>query len=179
MARPEILTERQGDAPAVRQINELAFPDPLEADLVDALRGTEEIISLVATIDDRVLGHIMFTTVRVTPADPALRVAGLGPMAVHPAFQRQGIGGALIRAGLDACRQRGYGAVVVVGHPEYYPRFGFMPAHWLGLKYEHDDVPEQAFMVLELTPGVLTGAPAVVRYRREFTTVEESHETHG
>lgn len=163
-----IRAERADDADAVREVNEQAFAGPLEARIVDALRGISDSISLVATVDGRVVGHILFTPVSIDPP-PRVRVAGLAPMAVRPEFQRLGVGAALVAAGLDACRSHGYSAVVVVGHPEYYPRFGFAPAHTRGLRYA-DDVPPEAFMVLEFEPGVLPSNGGVVLYRPEFST---------
>src|SRR5512134_1693331 len=99
---------------------------------------------------DQVVGHILFTPVSLEPPVP-VRIAGLAPMAVRPEHQRSGIGGQLIRAGLDACRGNGYSAVVVLGHPEYYPRFGFAPGHTFGLVCEFPCPPE-AFMAIELVP---------------------------
>lgn len=167
MIRPE----HAGDLDAIRDVNDRAFEGTLEGRIVDALRPSGEMISLVATAADHVVGHIAFTPVTVEPSTPAVRVAGLGPMAVLPEFQRRGIGGQLVRAGLDACRRSGYGAVVVVGHPDYYPRFGFVPAHTRGLKYEAP-VPDDVFMVLGLEPEAIARVSGVVRYRPEFSTVE-------
>ena len=161
-----IRLEEPRDAADVSDTNEQAFGTPLEARLVDALRGAPGSLSLVATIEDRVVGHILFTPVTIDP--PAtVRVAGLAPMSVRPMYQRQGVGSRLVRAGLEGCRQRGYTAVVVVGHPEYYPRFGFVPAHTKGLDCEFP-VPPEAFMVVELEERALTGSSGVVRYRPEF-----------
>jgi putative acetyltransferase len=158
--------EQAGDEPAIRETNELAFGGPLEARLVDALRGSADYLSLVATIEDRVVGHILFTPVAIEP--PAdRRIAGLAPMAVRPEHQRSGIGGQLIRAGLEACRRAGYSAVVVLGHPDYYPRFGFVPAHTFGLTCEFPSPPE-AFMALELERDALSGLRGMVRYLPEF-----------
>ena len=89
-------------------------------------------------------------------------------MAVLPEYQRHGIGSQLVRAGLDACRAQGHGLVVVIGHPTFYPKFGFVPASTTCLEYEHAVRPE-AFMVLELQAGALAHARGVVRYRPEFT----------
>ncbi|HJR60884.1 MAG TPA: GNAT family N-acetyltransferase [Vicinamibacterales bacterium] len=166
MTNVSIRPEEPHDAADVRETNEQAFGTQLEARLVDALRGSPGSISLVATVDGRVVGHILFTPVTI---DPPLsrRVAGLAPMAVRPTYQRQGVGSRLVRAGLHECRRHGYAAVVLVGHPEYYPRFGFVPGHTHGLQCEFPAPPE-AFMVLELDAGALRGAAGVVRYRREF-----------
>lgn len=163
-----IRPEREHDAVDVREVNERAFGGDLEARIVDALRGSDGSISLVATLDGRVVGHILFTPVTIEPPETRIRVAGLAPMAVRPEFQRTGIGSALVRAGLDECRRHGYAAVVVVGHPEYYPRFGFVQAHTRNLRYV-DEVPREAFMAIELEPGALPAGGGVVRYRPEFS----------
>jgi putative acetyltransferase len=164
-----IRPERPPDADAVRIVNERAFGQPTEAALVDALRGVAGAISLVATIGARIVGHILFTPVQVG-AGPTVPAIGLAPMAVLPEYQRQGIGSQLALAGLDACRSRGHGVVVVVGHPTFYPRFGFVPASTAGLECEYD-VPAEAFMVLELRPGALALTRGIVRYRPEFSAV--------
>ena len=161
--------ERPDDAAGIRETNELAFESPLEADLVDALRGSVDYLSLVATIDEQIVGHILFTPVRVEPP-VAVRIAGLAPMAVRPEHQRSGVGGQLIRGGLEKCRTHGYVAVVVLGHPEYYPKFGFVPAHTFGLSCEFPSPPE-AFMALELVSGSLPRRSGLVRYLPEFATV--------
>ena len=158
--------EQPHDAAGVAETNEQAFDTPLEARLVDALRDSPDSISLVATERDRVIGHILFTPVTIDPP-VRVRVAGLGPMSVRPEYQRQGVGGHLVRTGLEECRQRGYAAVVLVGHPAYYPRFGFEPAHRHGLACEFP-VPQEAFMALELDAGALRGVTGIVRYRPEF-----------
>jgi len=161
--------ERSGDEPGIHETNELAFGEPLEARLVDALRETPDYLSLVATIDERAVGHILFTPVTIEPATDR-RIAGLAPMAVRPEHQRSGIGGQLIRAGLEECRRIGYSAVVVLGHPEYYPRFGFVPAHTFGLTCEFPSPPE-AFMAIELERGALKGTAGVVHYLPQFADV--------
>jgi len=163
--------EQPGDADGVRDTNAQAFGEPLEARLVDALRSASDYLSLVATIDDRVVGHILFTPVTIEPPVDR-RIAGLAPMAVRPEYQRAGIGGQLIRAGLEQCRRNGYSAVVVLGHPEYYPRFGFIPAHTFGLTCEFPSTPE-AFMALELEANALNGIRGLVRYHPEFASLED------
>lgn len=105
-----------------------------------------------------------------SPDQPhSLPLAALGPVAVAPARQRQGIGGQLIAAGLEFCRAAGYDLAIVLGHREYYPRFGFRPAAPLGIRWEHG--AEAHFMVLELRPGALAGVSGVARYRPEFDGV--------
>jgi putative acetyltransferase len=165
---PQILIrlEAPGDQDAVREINEQAFGSPVEARIVDALRDSAGSISLVATNGERVVGHILFTPVSIDPP-ASVRIAGLAPMAVRPDSQRAGIGSRLVRAGLDECRRHGYSAVVVLGYPDYYPRFGFVPAHARELRCEFPCPPE-AFMALELETGALTGHRGLIRYRPEF-----------
>jgi putative acetyltransferase len=167
--------EEPRDVDGVRIVHERAFDGPVEAAIVDALRGSPEAVSLVAAAGDRIVGHILFSPVRIDGARLETVVFGLGPVAVLPELQRQGIGSQLVRAGLDLCRSLGHDAVVVVGHPEYYPRFGFAPADTRGLRYEHT-VPREAFMVLELRTGSLPLSGGVVRYRPEFSTaVGDTH----
>lgn len=161
-----IRLEAPGDAASIHATNEAAFDTPLEATIVDALRGTPDSISLVATSDAVVVGHILFTPATVEPP-VRIRLAALAPMAVRPDHQRQGIGGRLIEAGLAECRRFGYSAVVLVGHPEYYPRFGFEPAHRKGLACGFEVAPE-AFMAIELEPNALAGVHGIVRFRPEF-----------
>jgi|SRR5688572_29422791 len=169
MTAVAIRLEAPRDGDGVRETNELAFGAPLEARLVDALRGCDGYLSLVATLDERVVGHILFTPVSLEPPVDR-RITGLAPMAVRPEHQRSGIGGQLIRAGLEECRRNGYEAVVVLGHPEYYPRFGFVPAHTFGLTCEFPSPPE-AFMAIELEDRALSGFVGVVRYLPQFAEV--------
>jgi len=165
-----IRPEARGDHARVRVVNVAAFETPAEADLVDALRiQARPLVSLVAEEDGAIAGHIMFSPVTL-PGHPALALMGLAPMAVEPARQRAGIGSALVRAGLEACRRLAAGAVVVLGHPDYYPRFGFVPGVRIGLGCEYD-VPAEAFMVLELRPGALRGATGRVQYHAAFASL--------
>lgn len=120
--------------------------------LVDALRNQAcPLVSLVAEDAGAIVGHIMFSPMSL-PDHPALKIMGLAPMAVAPQHQRKGIGSALIRNGLKQCRQLGFGAVVVLGHPRYYPRFGFLLAARFGIRCGYD-APEEAFMIVELQAG--------------------------
>ena len=162
--------EEERDWAAVHDLNAAAFASRAEADLVDVLRhGARPIVSLVADAGAAVVGHLMLSPVSL-PGHPALSIMGLGPMAVAPGRQRGGIGSALVRAGLAACAQLGVPAVVVLGHPEYYPRFGFAPAARFGIACEYE-APVEAFMLLELHPGVMQGVTGTVRYHAAFATV--------
>ncbi len=163
--------EESGDEEAVRYVNEQAFGRKPEADLVDKLRERGKVaLSLVALKDDRIAGHILFSPVIIGSAGKTPLTLGLGPMAVLPEFQRKGIGSLLVKTGLGECRKRGYDCVVVLGHPEYYPRFGFIPAGKYGIKCGYD-VPDEAFMLIELKKGVLSGCTGAVKYEPEFDEV--------
>lgn len=163
-----IRPQTPADAAAVREVNALAFGRSDEAALVERLRLSARVcLGLVAVDDREVVGHILFTPVPLHTARGVLTPRALAPMAVRPGRQRQGIGSALVRDGLTACRAEGCSLVVVVGHPRFYPRFGFVPARPLGLTSE-PAFPEEAFMVAELVPGALRGRRGVVRYGPEF-----------
>ena len=163
--------EALGDGPAVHRVNALAFERPNEARLVDALReAARPYISLVAMDGERVVGHILFTPVAVESASGTWTALGLAPMAVLPECQRRGIGSRLVREGLAACARQGHLVVVVLGHSNYYPRFGFVRAVTKGLRCEYP-VPDEAFMVAELLPAALAGRTGLVKYRPEFAGV--------
>jgi len=166
-----IREERPDDRDAIRAVNEAAFGTPAEADLVDALREqARPFISLVAEQNGQVVGHIAFSPLAL-PGRGGLRVMALAPMSVQPRRQRGGVGSALVRAGLEACQQLGIGAVVVLGHPAYYPRFGFAPASGFGIRSDYP-APDEAFMLLELVPGYLDGVSGTVKYHPAFDSVE-------
>lgn len=163
----EIRSETEADKAAVFDINAAAFPTDAEARLVDSLRDSaESYVSLVAVENQDVIGHIMFTAVKLEAFDK-LYLMGLAPMAVSPSLQRAGVGTELVKAGLQRCRALGVGAVAVLGHPEYYPRFGFRPSSQWGIKSEYD-VPEDVFMMLELSAGYLQGYQGIIRYNTAF-----------
>ncbi|WP_239014522.1 GNAT family N-acetyltransferase [Archangium violaceum] len=164
-------TEQPQDVEAVRHVNTLAFGRAAEAALVDALRAAGGVtLSLVAEVDGQLVGHILFSPVELDRNGDRDVAVGLAPMAVLPDHQRHGIGSKLIRAGLDRLREAGHGAVVVLGHPDYYPRFGFARASRFGLRWEVE-CPDEAFMALELREGFLGTRPGIVRYRPEFGAV--------
>jgi putative acetyltransferase len=163
--------EAEADQRAIRNVNQKAFSRDDEGALVDKLRDRGVVIcSLVAEEGGEIVGHVLFSPVTLDVGGQQVGGAGLGPVAVLPAFQRRGIGETLIDAGLAVCRDAGYSFAVVLGHPSYYPRFGFRPSRPLGIRWEHD-APEEAFMVMELQPGALSGLGGIVRYQPEFEGV--------
>jgi putative acetyltransferase len=162
-----VRSERSGDVAAIRHVHLGAFDTTLEADLVDALRvQASPLVSLVADADGTVVGHILFSPVTLA-SRPEVAMMGLAPMAVTPERQRQGVGSALVRAGLDECRRLGITAVVLIGHAEYYPRFGFVRASGFGLTSEYD-VPDDVFMAIELKAGALGETAGIVRFHPAF-----------
>jgi putative acetyltransferase len=163
-----IRKEQPEDIAAIRSINEQAFRGKIEADIVEKLRDRGMLtVSLVAVQDRGIMGHIAFSPVKVESEHSSFEAIALAPMAILPSFQRRGIGLQLVRAGLEECRRLDYKAVVVLGHPDYYPRFGFAPASTFNLKCEYS-VPDEAFMALELSNGALSGISGTVKYQPEF-----------
>lgn len=168
----EIRAETRADIPAIHEVNALAFPAEDEANLVDALRErAAPIISLVAADGERIVGHILFTPVELD-ANPSLMIMGLGPMGVVPDRQRCGIGSQLVREGLARCEKLGAVAAVVLGHPDYYPRFGFATASARNIRSEYE-APDEAFMIIELAPGLLPDIDGTIRYHAAFRETTE------
>ena len=166
-----IRAEETRDRDAIYRINELAFGQPNEADLVNELRAkASPYISLVAVEDEQVIGHICFSPVTVESEDGVFSGIGLAPMSVLPEHQNRGIGSQLVREGLNECQRLGHELVVVLGHSKYYPRFGFAPASLKGLRSEYD-VPDDIFLALELKEGTLAGRSGLVKYHPEFAKV--------
>ena len=169
----DIRHETPDDYHAVRDVNLAAFETPAEADLIDRIRHTPQYIpalSLVAIVDGVITGHALFSEIAIERQTGNLRALALGPIAVLPAYQRQGIGTRLIETGHQQAAERGYPFVVLLGHPEYYPRFGYVPAGPYGLSVPWD-VPPEAFMVCELVPGSLESVAGQVRYAEPFLDI--------
>ena len=162
-----IRDEEPKDRTAVRDIVSAEFDTGPEADLIDDLREqAQPLVSLVAEEGGEAVGHVMFSPVTLA-GDPGAKLMGLAPLAVRYDHQGRGIGAALVRTGLDRCRALGIAAVVVLGHADYYTRFGFTPAAAFGIESEYD-VPDEAFMVLELSPGALGGKSGTVKFHPAF-----------
>ena len=166
----KIRRERKGDYPAVGEIHELAFKGTTEARLVETLRDSDDFmpgLSMVAVQGRKVVGHILFSLVSIQTKGGSVPALVLAPMAVVPEYQNQGIGSDLVRLGLQECLNQGHEIVLVIGHPDYYPRFGFELANRRGLTLPFS-VPDEAFMVLELVPGALEGIHGAVRFPPSF-----------
>lgn len=166
----EIRKETAADQASVFEVNKLAFGQDNEARFVDAIRCSDSYVqdlSLVAEKDGEIVGHILFTIQPIAGKDGDFTALMLAPVAVKPGYQRQGIGSKLLTEGLKACKEKGYTAVIVVGHPEYYPKFGFREARALGIEASFP-VPDEAFMALELVPGSLKDVSGTIALAPEF-----------
>ncbi|MDX2045230.1 MAG: N-acetyltransferase [Chitinophagaceae bacterium] len=170
----KIRQENKDDIKEIYEVTTLAFGQENEAKLVDLLRDGDSFVpelSLVATIDNKIVGHILFTKIKITDdKQNEFDSLALAPMAVKPDIQKKGIGGQLIRAGLDKARELNFKSVIVLGHEHYYPKFGFVPANKWNIKSPFD-VPANVFMGLELMEGGLKNVSGTVKYPKEFDTV--------
>jgi len=167
----EVRNEREQDAAAIQQVHVAAFGGSAEAKLVRLISERKKaLISLVAVSKDSVVGHILFSRVTIDNAPAGFNSVGLAPLAVSPKFQRRGIGSKLIREGLERCNQASYDAVVVLGDPVYYSRFGFVLTVDFGLENEYGAYDE--FMVLALRDRALEAVSGVVKYLPEFREAE-------
>jgi putative acetyltransferase len=163
-----IRKEKPEDIPGIRYVLVQAFPRDDEAELVDALRRRNVVtLSLVATVDEQITGHVLFTPVRVESPEETFEAIGLAPLAVAPRSQKQGIGSGLVRAGLEELRCTGHDVVFVLGHPDYYTNFGFVSSVNYGIRYE-GVVPDNVFLAVELRKGALAGRSGIVKYQPEF-----------
>lgn len=163
-----IRQEQPQDLKTIREVNRRAFGQRQEADLVDKLRQNyHDLLSLVAVIQNEVVGHILFTPVTIESAARTVQGMGLAPMAVLPEYQRQGIGSKLVRSGIEQLKKRQCPFIIVLGHAEYYPRFDFEPASRYGIRSEWE-VEDEAFMILLLNESEMQDISGVARYLPEF-----------
>ena len=163
----EIREETAADIEPIHGVNRRAFAQDQEGNIVDALRSNgAALLSLVAIVDGELVGHIMYSPAVVDETTGA----ALGPMSVLPEFQRQGIGSRLVEAGNQRLKERGCPFIIVVGHAEYYPRFGFIPAIKHNIRCEWD-LPDEVFMISVLDSLKMQGISGLAKYRHEFSTV--------
>ena len=169
-----IRLEQASDIEKISVVNADAFTTDVEANLVNTLRDSGcPLVSMVAEEGDQIVGHILFTPVELSDDGSdaqELKLMGLAPMAVSSDCQKKGVGSQLVKAGLEHCNTLGVDAVVVLGHPDYYPRFGFAPSVEFGVKTELE-VPEDVFMVLELRKGCLDGKSGTIKFHEAFAGV--------
>lgn len=168
-----LCSENNHHIAGIQEVVKAAFGQINEARLIELIRNSPNFIrelSIVATEDGKALGHILFSPIVLETKEQMIPALALAPLAVIPARQREGIGRQLVQVGLSKCRELGHAIVVVLGHPDYYPRFGFQKASQLGVQAPFS-VPDEAFMVLELKPGVLSNVSGTVRYPAYFDAV--------
>lgn len=170
----EIRQETEADFSDVYKLNLSAFEQDTEAKLVELLRKSDAFIpslSFVATVDNKIVGHILFTKIKIrNDKGNEYDSLALAPMAVKPELQRQGIGGQLVRYGLAKARELGHESVIVVGHEHYYPKFGFVPAGKWHIKAPFE-VSANVFMGIELVKDGLKDITGTVKYPKEFEAV--------
>ncbi|MFT5195144.1 MAG: putative acetyltransferase [Cellvibrionaceae bacterium] len=166
--------ETTADHSAVYKVVSTAFKTADEAELVNRLRPILNVISLVALHNEKIVGHIMFSPVALIDENDqpiTIKIIGLAPVAVSPEHQHVGVGKALINAGLEVCQKSGYQACVLLGHPDYYPKFGFKPAlSVFGIRSTYE-VPDPVFMALELESGALNEKSGTIHYHPTFNGV--------
>jgi predicted N-acetyltransferase YhbS len=165
-----IRPETEQDYASINEINCLAFNKESD-DLVEKIRQSREYIpklSLVAALDGEVVGHVMFSKAKIVSDRLSTPVLALGPIAVRPEHQKQGIGSALIRHGMQKGTELNYPLVLLIGHPSYYPRFGFQPARALGFELRQFKVSDNVFMVCELIAGSLQAISGEMIYSDAF-----------
>lgn len=164
--RPEVDT----DHAAVSRLLDQAFGQPDEGVLVGRLRDHEAYIpslSLVAEINSKIIGHILFSKIIIEDGPRQHPSLALAPLAVLPDYQKTGVGSALVKNGLDIACQEGFTSVIVLGHPEYYPRFGFKPASQWQISTTFE-VSDENYMALPLQPDALKHVSGSVRYADPF-----------
>jgi putative acetyltransferase len=167
-----IRREQPQDISTIREVNKRAFGQEQEALIVDKLReNCDSILSLVAIADDQVVGHILFSPAVIEGENGRLLGTGLAPLAVLPEYQKRGIGSELVQAGVARIREGGCPYIIVLGHPEYYPRFGFEPASRFGISSEWEVADDEAFMILILNRRAMEDISGVAKCREEWAGV--------
>jgi predicted N-acetyltransferase YhbS len=169
----QIRKETPDDFQQVARLIEMAFRRKNEADLVEKLRHNKKYnsnLSFVAEYNGVVVGHVLFSPIVIRSGDTERESLALAPLSISPEFQKMGVGGRLIEEGLRTARELGYSSVIVLGHPEYYSKFGFVPARKWGISVPFK-VPDDTFMGIELQADALLKSGGVVEYPEEFSEV--------
>ncbi len=164
-----IRKEQAEDVHRIRFIHEKAFGRIQEADVINKLHlNCHELLSLIALHEDQLIGHILFSPATIEGDHGVLEGMGLAPVAVLPDYQRKGIGSKLVRSGMDILEKNSCPFIIVLGHPHYYPRFGFETASKYGVRCQWEGVPDEAFMILCLDKSKSNNVSGIARYRGEF-----------
>jgi putative acetyltransferase len=167
-----IRNETVNDFEEVYKLNYLAFGKRKdESELVERIRKSEEFVpelSIIAEIDNEIVGHLLLSKATVVDYEQIFTVIVLAPIAINPSFQKQGIGSKLIDEGIRRCRVLGFSIILLIGHPSYYPRFGFQPARKYGLELKQFEVPDEVFMVYEVEEGTLQEIKGELKYPKAF-----------
>ena len=164
-----IRKEKSEDLQRIYEINEQAFKQKTESELIRKIRASKNFIpklSLVAVKNGRIVGHILFSKIKIK-GEKEYESLILAPIAVLPELQKQGIGRKLITEGLKKARELGFSSIIVLGHKDYYPKFGFEKASKWKIKCSFD-VPDEAFMAIELNSGALKGKSGIIEFPKEF-----------
>ncbi len=164
-----IRKEEKKDYDDIFKVNKLAFGQDEESNLVSKIRSGKNFIpdlSIVAEINNRIVGHILFSKIEILGSS-VFNTLALAPMAVTPEFQRQGIGSKLVKKGMEKAKELGFDSIIVLGHKDYYPKFGFVEASRWKIKCPYE-VPDEVFMAIELTEKSLESKAGTVKYPDEF-----------
>lgn len=164
-----IREEKKTDLNPIKQINDLAFGQAQEGNVIDKIRDSESpILSLVAEIDNTVVGHIFYSLAEIESHEKKIIGMGLAPMAVLPKHQNRGIGKRLINESIALLKEKETPFIIVLGHEDYYPKFGFELASKYGIKCQWDGVPDEAFMIMILDRKKMLNVHGVAKYRDEW-----------
>ena len=164
-----IREEHPDDIKDIRQIHRQAFGQDMEADIVDTLRiNCKDLLSLVAVEEGRLIGHSLFSPAWIRNPHDNIAGMGLAPMAVLPEWQRRGVGSRLVREGIERLAAGRCPFIIVLGHPDYYPRFGFQIASRFGIRCHWEGVPDEAFLILWLNPCLPERISGLAEFREEF-----------
>jgi putative acetyltransferase len=165
-----IRSETVIDFYSIAQVNDIAFGGKSESELISKLRNTQNFItefSIIAEIDENIIGHILFYPINIETKTGLIPTVALAPMSVLPKYQNKGVGTKLVQYGLQKCKERGFESVTVLGHANYYPKFGFEPASKWGI-YSDFDVADEVFMSMELKEDALVKVAGKVIYPKEY-----------
>lgn len=164
-----IREENKNDLVTIKKINDKAFGQPQEGNVIDKIRESDSLVlSLVAEIDNNIVGHIFYSTAEIECNNERIAGMGLAPMAVLPEYQKQGIGKRLINESLNILKKKPVPFIIVLGHEDYYPKFGFEIASKYGIKCQWDGVPDEAFMIMILDKEKMSNIHGVAKYRDEW-----------